>query len=710
MVSQCTEAGFGIVANSFDANFESAPLPAAPAVERLKTVQSGVNMHREHLADAVLFEAGSGAGGYLSDFRSLIGTLRRAIREGRLERVNEKIDGSMSIVFGYDTGGEPFVAYKGGFTRSDQRLVQNAADLNRYYPLDEDGRESGPRKVLRHCLQHLLPQLRECATPRTRRLVFQADVLFHEGDGRRAIDQDTVRIQSNTVPYCIPASDPRYTAISEARLGFAVHTVGRRSLRSDGRSLDMQISSDEKLLQQGARRLTRSSALFVMDPVRENIALGDRPVDLPRIEAEIDALDKRIEMRLRLSSAEFRNEWSKIHLKHVRVFFNTMLQPPRDGEMFREARDGTPCDSERLFAEYLRFVEDRESRARKRLAFASPKQALRATAVLHDYENAVGAARRSEGEMRNIFEMFYEANRIQYLLLPHLKEAFRSKLGGGECEGLMLSSGDAVYKLIDRLAFTLCNNGRWNRGGAPTLDALPAPLNCWRPGAAFLVCGWRVPHQGHFEMLQSVLQDPTIKELHILVSPKSPRPKALTRATLGVAETKSEVRNRDYRCLLSRDLRREIAQHLVAGLDDNRVTFHMLSPSLFWEHVRRGAHNGESEKIRFIIGQKEIDTERYDDEFVRLGEQIEPLVVPPCAEGLSATKVRSQLRELVLSGSRSARRALHQALNFVDSRSTRNKLIDAMCAEWKRVDRRAQKLLKQEDEALRQRRSKKSKK
>lgn len=654
------------------------------AAETLK----GVHMHRHHLADSILFEAAVGDGQYLDAYRACIGRLRKWAADGRASQVNEKIDGAMSIVFGLDERGRAFVAYKGGLFRKDQRLIRNLRDLSRFYPVTHypEGTK-GPRHVLRYCVKTLLPQLKRLRGTKYEDMIFQADVLFVKDDQRRSVTAAAVTLRPNQVSYQITAADPNYSIAKTADLGMVVHTMaGRVEEAETGRLVFGKPSKVSNI-----RRVLISLApekLFIIQPVRDCVPLQRNSEALARAGEQVGHLLGEIDVTLRLLGAEFRKEWRQLHLRHVSVFFNSMLRPPADGAFYRAAKEGAPLDVSALLKGYEAFVTKRLIPSQE-----IPGQPSQILARARRELEAIRYSLRHHGlEFSCAISAYFNANKIQYLLMPLIAPALSSLLGGGPSEGIMLEETGLIFKLVDRLEYTLANNARWHRNSV-NADPLPAPLERWRPGSAFMLCGWRFLHSGHVATVKAVLRDPAIEELIIITSPKAPSLKAASFSTLGVARTKARGKQRDYQLVMSARTRCELIRLAFDAEADHKLKIRTVNPSLFWSYVQRAKEHGEDGKIKFVCGEKEILAGRYASQLATYRDQIEPYTVQMQYGGISATKARRWLREYSLTGSPAAHEALHLALSYVEDRDAREATIQKLVREWKKIDRAAQRLL-----------------
>jgi hypothetical protein len=622
------------------------PVTCAPDLASEDSVQKGILSHGEHWVDLILAQSARETKEPLEAFETFARQLLQAAAEGRMKIVNEKIDGSPSVVFGWNADGKPFIAYKNHFSAVKQKLVTDRESALSVFPRSE-------------ALKHIFSTLFAAIEPAMRGqrglkdFVFQGDLLFVKEEDRRTIQQDGVHIRANTVEYLVTPGDPLHGPLSRAAVGVAIHTVGRRTIAPDGR-LGVEALTDENaraLLEKFIAR-TSSEGVFLMHPLRDDVMTGT-PLD-PQDKARAAQLLKNIREKIEMLTPEFnalaRTQW----LPELRVYFNSQLRPPNDGGIFRLAKEGADIDYRALAFDFGNWLKARNK-----------------PGALAAFEQAPPAIHK---QLAALIGAYVDAIRLQYHLLPHLAGAMVSKLGGGPVEGLILTQGPYIVKFVDRLDFTLQNNA--NRESAP----LPAPFDVWRPGAAFMLMKGQPVHEGHIMTIR--LANALHPVFTVLASQKEPHLEATKLSELGAAANQSEYRARNYKHVFSRELRDRIFR---AGLDES-VQVHQVNTVNLWRYLDKAMRDGAEGKITLVVGQKEIDEGRYNEQLARYGSHLELAPFEMQAGGLSATQIRQWIKDEDVV-------KLREAYSFIPNEIDREGIIQHMIREWKAVDEKAQSLL-----------------
>ncbi len=123
-----------------DRHFDASQVPDSAGLDetaRTPTDSSkpaGIIRHGEHWADLILSQGGSSDPRYLRAFDESARSLLEQARAGSFARVNEKIDGSPSIVLGFTADNRPFVTYKGdiGMIKGEPRLVTSEQEASSF--------------------------------------------------------------------------------------------------------------------------------------------------------------------------------------------------------------------------------------------------------------------------------------------------------------------------------------------------------------------------------------------------------------------------------------------------------------------------------------------------------------------------------------------------------------------------------------------------
>ena len=646
------------------------------------SVPRGLVRHGEHFADLILSQGGSSDPRYLNAYGELTRSLLNHAKAGKFPRVNEKIDGSPSIVLGLNAENRPFVSYKGDLTKVEktQRLVTSEADARKFFKILSP--------LYSTAIKYFGARMEGLAKTEFKDYIFQGDLLFYEsaargGQGRKIKSGDAITISANSITYEVKKDHPYFAPLSSAKIGVVIHTIGRRVIQGGRLTVEPLEGVDKAdAIEAFASRLN-SPEVFAVSPWKNDVAVGTRtPLD-KKTERQVVSLLEGMEKKLSGLSPEFKDDWAKRHESRFRIFFNSYLRPPHHGGIYLAASRQEPFAAEKLLADFgawLRSrVQPRDRRDRKTGLVTA--QSLETPGYLKAVARTLAEHKQ---ELYRMLEAYYGAIRIQYLIQPHIEEIFRSKLGGGESEGAMLETSDTIVKLVDRLGFTLKNNAKWNRGAAPSVP-YTAPYDHWRPGAAFVLMKGQPAHSGHIEMIKRAVEANGGRPVFVTVSHKTADLQASDWKGLKVSPTKKELAAGDYRYVFSEDLRREI---LESGLGEGSHVY-FLDTEEFWGYLRRARQDKAQGKVRLVVGQKEMAQHRYDHQFQEFKEQLEPLIVKMQEGGISATQVRAALKDYIrgtAARKKAAKKTLDAALVSIPEEAERGKLLARMVAEWKTVD------------------------
>ncbi len=611
---------------------------------------AGLPKHLTHLADLVLFQGGSENLAQVNAFSSILSELIGQANKGQMDLVAEKIDGSPAIVFGYDANGVPFVAYKGDVTPPPvrgkprdarfQKLVKSGADAMAFF------RDSPQLSAIYVSLATvLLPRLRKQSAKEYAGYVFQGDLLFSDLALRRQIHETGVTLSPNAFSYEVPNDHPLFRPITRAKVGIALHSIGRRVIGDHGMVHYEPIADKEEgiRLVEGFASVLQAKPVFVVTPWRRDVTLKNTVPD--NLAESFQKRVAAIKNKLAGLSDQFREVWRERYQSEFSVYFNSALYPGGDGGIYRRA------EAQEVFN--LSTVTDGF------MAWAAGRKGKEEVA-----DSLAQDLKIYGSEFEDLLSAYHEANCLIHALLPHMKEGFQSALGGGETEGLVIHREGVAVKLIDRLSFTRKNFAPKTRSRSEREFLLyPVPLNQWRPDAIFIVMKGQPFHAGHIKMIEWVASQANGREVFVIASDVEPRPEVATwqgaRASdVGAANTVEEFRNAVFYRPFSNKLRAKMLE-LSLG---RRVSFYFLHTGIFSSWLKLVHDLNMPGKVYRAIGEKE--GERFGHEFSTLAPHVEPLYVPMQFGGISGTDLRSAISSL-LDGSQSEA-ARQQATHILD--------------------------------------------
>lgn len=662
------------------------------------SARSGMLQHREHFADLILAQGASLQTRHIQAFETMVRDLIAGIAAGAIPLLNEKFDGSPAVALGFTPGtDQPFVTYKADIPELDkqiqrkkQRLPTTVAEAEKAFP--------NLKQIMAPAIEHLGPGMRKVVAE-LKDYIFQGDLLFTpqgeqpDKDGKIRIIRENHRItlQPNAVPYVLERGTPEFAAIASARVGIVIHTVSRRTVRPDGLLAAVPLETEEQarvhtLISRLVAALSSREA-FAIDPWQTHVPTARQVAWTPETQATALALLESVQSKLASLSPEFRKAWSGNHLAQFRIFFNSSLRPGARGGIYRRAAEGLALDWDGLVRKMRGFTYARAGGPVKESYVQS----------LENFYSEHGK------ELEVLIRAYYDAIRLHYTLAPYLNEAARSKLGGGEIEGMMLETHDTVVKFVDRLDFTVRNNAR--RGtlpnveisegtprGPPQFSDLPEPFNRWQPGAAFVLMKGQPVHSGHLRMIRRAVEMNPGAPVYVIASNREADLAASAWGDLGLTDTKKELEARDYTYIFSGALKREI---LESGLN-GAAPVYILNPGTLWSYLKIAQATGAQGQVKVVMGQKEWDRARYDDQLEEHAVVLDKLVVDMQSEGISGTQVRRALRDFVLEAGEKRQAALavlEAALAEIPTKKRRKQLLNKLAKEWEAADSAAQRAL-----------------
>lgn len=670
--------------------------------ESLASMHDGAFGHGTHLVDLLLdIKPGTESSTLpaFDRFISFIGQLINQIDAGEM-RLNEKFDGSPAILLGIDGDGKPFVAFKYAISgKREPRLVRSAAEAHEVF------RGSDLAKIYEDCIRCMGPRIGEFGRDG---FVFQADVLFTQSNNAREVMEDEVRIHANEsgLTYVIKPDSEYFKAAAEAKVGLVVHTIARRVIDEEtGGITGLKTMHDETLVREFTRAL-RSSDVFAIDPWSYGVKI-DRDEGRTLSARKKGMIERMIEdMRSDLSdlSPEFRTEWSKTFQAQFSIFLNDCLKAGGTGGIYKAAAAGKPFDFDLLVNAFQAWYEPRSRHLsinqKGEKGWASPKR------MPEKFPEFLNVHRQ---ELHDFLKAYYDGIRILYLLKPHMKEAYASKLGGGPIEGIMLTDemSGLKLKLVDRLVFTRLNfAGEQERARQKLLrgvareaevraarerDAVPDVLKSIQDGALFYVGKLQPPHAGHVALISAAIAAFGVENVVILASGKEPNLAAQHWKELSVTDkpVKRDIAARKWTHVFTPELRMEMLRY---GLPPE-ARIHIADLSAFWGGYFRRMHEaGGREPVSVLMGQKEISSGRYKEMKRRLGDRLRVISLDMQRDGLSGTDVRQAIRSLYENGDEDSYNFLRRALDYIP-RKELDRVIGRLLHEWQLVDAKAAELV-----------------
>ncbi len=327
-----------------------------PAAEpKLASEQSGTLGHAQHMVDLLLdIVPGTSDGTYpaLDQYVSFTRDLTRQIKNKKIDEVNEKFDGSTSILLGFDAEGRPFIAYKHGLKKDGESVIVRNADeaLARF-----NGAPMG--RMFAAVITHLKEVMEKFPV---KDVIFQGDMLFSPEKDRRKIKPRSVKFKANRLEYEVKKGSPHFEGISAAKVGMAIHSISQRVLNPQTGNVTKSSALDNDQLVADFVAAINGGDVFAVDPWSRDVAVDLDPAKEfnAEKETEFESLLKHVEENYRSLSPEFRAAW-KMFKGDFDVFLNSGLKVGKRGGIYRAAKAGEPFDYEYLKGKLLKWYHQR---------------------------------------------------------------------------------------------------------------------------------------------------------------------------------------------------------------------------------------------------------------------------------------------------------------------------------------------------------------
>lgn len=663
-------------------------------VEQLRCFSRGLPAHKEHLADLILdlkpgLTENAFPGFYVLHQLSI--HLLKQIRARKLDFVNEKIDGSPALRFGFDQQGRPFVTLKSDLERkSGARLVRT--------PQEADELFENPELAL--ILKESITVLSE-AMPAygNSSLLFQGDLLYTQSNGARKKRKGGFDITANPtgLTYKVEKTDPLYDQVRRSQMGIVIHSASMMSFDDQGHPVVGDPVFGRDVIEEFAAKI-KNDDLLALTPWRHDLAvaqnLSDQELD-QLIEQAVDYLQS-IHKELQKITPEFREEWCR-YLAQFVVFLNSRLKEGKDGGLFRGAQADEAFKFE-LLAEHFGGWLQRRSR-QVNISPSGAKSNKTSQKLAADYAVLL---KDQPDQLYGVMHAYFLAVKLHYLLQSALQEAFASKLGGGEIEGLIVRDEQlgVDVKFVDRMEFTRRNFAGESKRRIPIRGESRRHLrvddlrlaekgDLLFDGAIVYMCKLQPFHAGHVALCAQAVADYGAQNLVIVASHKEAQLEASALGKTKLADRVSDIVERQWQYPFSLDLRRELISH---GIPEGARLF-MEGTDVFFGALKRIKDEGAKIRVRLLVGAKELEQGRYDVLLREYSDHVNLLSYDLFEEGLSATQVRFHVRRLSEEGDMESLEFLLKALDYIPHKKERMRLIGQMIFEWREAENAVRQIL-----------------
>jgi len=384
--------------------------------------------HLEHGEDHVI---NAGDAGFKHAIDTLTGTHEMLTGKKSGVSLSTKYDGSPSVVFGYNPeNGRFFVASKSIFNK-EPKINYTPEDIDRNH-----GHAPGLVKKMKEALEHLKKVAPEKG-------VFQGDFMYSKEDVKKG-GRD-LKFTPNTITYGLDKDSPEGKKVSDAQMGFVVHTAYKGTTLADMKATFNPPLSGFK----------NSKDVHMIKPT----------VDMDRVDYNKDTQAEFLDHRDR-AIAEYQNTGKKSFdaLNNSRENLKTYIN-------YNVRKETTP--SPEAFVEYLKGSQQKDIDSVKTEKAKAQKK--------EKWEAIIKSASTNKPKLRSIFEMHKHLQSAKNVLVKTLANAspFKHEINGKptEPEGFVASLNNRPTKLVNRAEFAKANFDK-NRGKPAIADNLaPDPDN-----------------------------------------------------------------------------------------------------------------------------------------------------------------------------------------------------------------------------------------
>jgi hypothetical protein len=384
--------------------------------------------HLEHGEDHVI---NAGDAGFKHAIDTLTGThdLLRGEKSG--VSLSTKYDGSPSVVFGHNPeNGRFFVASKSIFNK-EPKINYTDADIDRNH-----GHAPGLAKKLKEALKHMKQVSPEKG-------VFQGDFMYSKDDVKK--QGRNYKFTPNTITYTADKDSAHGRDISQAQMGFVVHTAYKGTTLADMKATFNPSLSGFK----------KSKDVHLIKP----------SVDMDRVDYKKEDQQEFVD-HMNRAIAEYqsagKNSFDALtnSRENLRTYINygikNNVKPTPEG-----------------FAKYLEGSQQRDIDSVKTEKSKAEKK--------KKWDTIIHNAKSNKSKLNSVLEMHRHLQSAKNVLVKTMANAspFGHEINGKptQPEGFVASLNNRPTKLVDRDEFSKANFEK-NRGRVPMTDKLaPEPDN-----------------------------------------------------------------------------------------------------------------------------------------------------------------------------------------------------------------------------------------
>lgn len=417
--------------------------------------------HLSHLEDLAVEQGKAGFSGFVAHVSQILNKVKGYESE---QEINAKIDGSPSILFGFDPKIKNtfFVALKYVIDEARDEIKENAKLMHSDEEIDATfGDKPDLAKKMKSLLQNLSTAYDKSGK------IYQGDVLYTSTEEKKRIkigNEEYLAFEPNTILYAVPMDDksPIFHKVLNSNVGIVVHdsfkgiptTNGNIKLQPTGKDISSLLQSSQ------------SSKVFIQSSNYRNVSF-----DIP------DKTVSDIERSLSLATSfinniddNFNNEYSSPKsgsaagqiIPLLKIYLNKQVDL-EDSGIFGAAKANSKFNVAEFYNSFKDFVKQRISKGIEELTARG--KAVREQKVI----SYLKFLEENQTSFINLLQATYEMVKIKYHIVNILSfldsrltsNAFFRLPDGSysktKDEGFVLFLGNNQVKIVDRVDFTKMN-------------------------------------------------------------------------------------------------------------------------------------------------------------------------------------------------------------------------------------------------------------
>lgn len=417
--------------------------------------------HLSHLEDLAVEQGKSGFKDFVAHVSQILNKVKGYESE---QEINAKIDGSPSILFGFDPKLKNtfFVALKYVIDEARDEIKENAKLMHSEQEIDATfGDKPELAKKMKSLLQNLVTAYDKSGK------IYQGDVLYTSAEDKKRIkigNEEFLAFEPNTILYAVPMDDksPIFHKVLNSNVGVVVHDSFKGTPTTNGNIKLQPVGKDISSLLQSSQ----NSKAFIQSSNYRNVSF-----DIP------DKVIIDIERSLALATTyinniddNFNNEYSSPKsgsaagqiVPLLKIYLNKQVDLEGSG-IFGAAKSNIKFNVQEFYKGFKDFVKQRISKGMEELTERG--KAIREQKII----SYLQFLEENQISFINLLQATYEMVKIKYHIVNVLSfldskltsNAFFRLPDGSysktKDEGFVLFLGNNQVKIVDRVDFTKMN-------------------------------------------------------------------------------------------------------------------------------------------------------------------------------------------------------------------------------------------------------------